>query len=127
MAATMPTRSTLLRVYGALGLVSTLVALQRGERARLFGLRFPGTVAMQAVTIGTGISAPLPALLIAPLVGRRRGGSASTALASAFLVGALGEPATWRVVRRRSRDRVLSAVVLVNVVLPLLVLVPRSR
>ncbi len=122
----MPTRSTLLRLYGALGLISTLVALQRGERARLFGLRFPGSVPMQAATIGTGISAPVPALLVLPVVDHRRDG-VPAALAAAFLVGALGEPATWRAVRNPSGDRVLSAVVLCNVALPLLALVPRSR
>jgi hypothetical protein len=123
----MQRRTAWLDHYAAVGALATVAAIRRSEPARLFGLRFPGTVAMQAATIGTGISAPLPALLIAPLVGRLRGGSASTALAAAFLVGALGEPATWRVGRSPSRDRLLSGVVLVNVVLPLLVLVPRSR
>lgn len=118
-------RTTWLDLYAVVGALATVAAIRRSEPARLFGVRFPGTVAVQAATIGTGISAPLAALLFAPLVGRR-GGSTSTALASAFLAGALGEPATWRALRRPSRDLSLTAIVLANLILPTLALTPRS-
>lgn len=122
----MQRRDALLDLYAVVGVVATMAAIRRSEPARLFGLRFPGTVATQAATIGTGISAPLPVLLVAPLIGRRGGRNVSTALASTFLVGALGEPATWRALRRPRRDPSLTAIALANLVLPGLALANRS-
>ncbi len=118
-------RTTWLDLYVAVGALATVAAIRRSEPARLFGMHFPGRVAMQAATIGTGISAPLPALAVAPLVGRRKGGVASVALASAFLAGAMGEPATWRALRRPSRDPLLTAIVLANLILPSVALAQR--
>ena len=114
----MPSGAALLRAYSVVGLAATVLAVRRAEPARLFAIRFPGSVAGQALTVGTGLSAPLPVLAAMALRGShldRRTTAASSAL---FAIGALGEPVTWRSLRSPGADPALTAVAALNVVLP---------
>ncbi|HEX9260285.1 MAG TPA: hypothetical protein VF855_12155 [Acidimicrobiales bacterium] len=115
---------TPLRTYAVAGLAATVLAIRRDEPARPFGIGFPGPVAAQALVVGTGLSAPVPML---PLVWQARSPKVKGMLAAMFLVGALGEPVTWRTLRRPLRNPLVTAVVVANIALPVIHLATRSR
>lgn len=123
----MVTPRSWLRLYSVCGLAGTAVAVRRGESARLFGIPFPGRIGVQAATIGTGLSAPVPLLLGVAGAASRLRAPLIAGLSALFVAGALGEPVTWRVLRQPSSDPLLAVIALANVALPVAAGVPALR
>ncbi len=108
----------LVKLYVAVSLIGAVHSIRRGKPARLFGLHFPGSVAAQALTIGTAISAPptmLAALLVAESRGRR---DIVRILSMMFICGVLGEADTPTALRRPRADPLGTACVALEVLLP---------
>lgn len=112
----------LVRSILAVSLVGALAALDRQRMARFVGIRLPGSPVAQALTVGTSMSAP-PVMLGALVISARSGRTDIVRLLSAlFLVGILGEPDTWSVVRRPRSDPLATACVALEILLPVALL-----
>lgn len=108
----------LVRSILAVSLLGAVAAVGRQRKARFAGIRFPGSPVAQALTVGTAMSAP-PVMLGALVISARRGRTDLVRLLSAlFLMGILGEPDTWSVVRRPRSDRLATACVALEIALP---------
>jgi hypothetical protein len=95
------------------------LAIRRGQTARIFGVRLPGSATQQGATIGTSLSAPplmLALLLYADRTKRRR---LTQILAALALVGILAEADTWTTLRRPSDDPTRSLIVSAELLLPI--------
>ena len=99
-------------------LVGAVHAVRRDLPARLWGIRFPGSATLHALTIGSAASAP-PAMLAALVLAARRNRTDGVWwLATTFAVGVLGEPDTWRTLRQPGGDPVATACVVGEIALP---------
>ncbi len=108
----------LVRSLLAVNLVGAVTAVSRQRGARFAGIRLPGSPIAHALTVGTSMSAP-PAILGVLVISARRGRIDIVRLISAlFLVGIMGEPDTWSVVRRPRSDRLATACVALEFLLP---------
>jgi hypothetical protein len=117
----------LVRSILAVSLIGALAAIGRRREARFAGIRLPGSPVAQALTIGTAMSAP-PIMLAGLVISARGGRNDIVRLLSAiFLVGILGEPDTWSVVRRPRSDRLATACVILEIVLPAALLRESNR
>jgi hypothetical protein len=116
--------------YLGVGAAGTAVAVRENLPARFLGIR-TGLPAGQDFVfgMGTALSGPLAfvaAIAVAATVAatspnrdkRRRANGALAALGACGTFGMLGEPITYRVLRRPGRNKAKAAMVLANVVLP---------
>jgi hypothetical protein len=108
----------LARSYLAVSVVGAALAVRRDRPARLFGLRYPGTVVQQAFTIGTAASPPPCMLALLWWADRRENASLLRLLAAGYLVGVFGEPDTTRALRRAAADPLGAAVAVLQIALP---------
>ena len=77
--------------------------------------------------MGTGISAPASLLLALVLFAHRLDPRGVRSVAGLLTVGAAGEPATWRALRRPGADRLGTQIVVANVALPLLAIASTAQ
>ena len=106
----------------AVSTVGAAHAIERGQTARMFGIRLPGTAPTHAATIGTALSAP-PGMLAALVVADRTNRPGITrVLALMFLFGILAEADTWTALRRPHEDPMATFVVAAEIALPLALL-----
>jgi hypothetical protein len=108
----------LVRSILAVNALGAVTALRQRRPARFAGISLPGPPVLQALTIGSSMSAP-PIMLGLLVVGARRGRTDIVrSVAALFVLGILGEPDTWRALRRPSSDPVSAACVVLEIVLP---------
>ena len=106
----------------AVSAVGAAHAIERGQTARMFGIRLPGTATAHAATIGTALSAP-PGMLVALVFADRQNRQHITrALALLFFFGILAETDTWAALRRPGDDPTATFVVAAEIALPLALL-----
>lgn len=110
-------RSVVVWSYAITGVAGAVHAVRRDLPARFCGLRWPGTPVIQAVSIGTALSAP-PALLVAAIVDIGRSRRWSRLLAVGFLIGAVGERDTYRTLRHPRRNLATTMISAANLALP---------
>jgi hypothetical protein len=106
----------------AVSVAGAIHAIRRDRPARMFGLRFPGSTALHAATIGTSISAP-PAMLVLLWIADRTGRPrVIRVLAGLFFVGILCEVDTWTTMRHPGDDPAATGVVVAEIALPIALL-----
>lgn len=110
-------RSIVVWSYAITGVIGAVHAVRRDLVARFGGWRWPGTPIVQAVSIGTALSAP-PALLVAAIVDLCRPQRWRRWLAVGFLIGAAGERDTYRTLRHPSRHPLATMITATNLSLP---------
>lgn len=117
----------LARAYVVTGIVGAVHAVRRGLPARFAGVRLPGSPLQHAVTLGTPLSAP-PLAWLAVLLAEGRGrNDIVRKLALLFVVGIAGEPDTWSTLRRPAEDPTATALVALDLVLPMLMIRGKPR
>ncbi len=101
------------------------MSVQRRRAARFAGVTLPGPPLVQALTIGTPLSAP-PALLVALALAELRSDRRwRHALAIVFAVGVLGEPDSWRALAHPRDQPATTFLVALDLAMPLAMLIPR--
>lgn len=109
---------SLLKSYLVLNVVGAALSVQRRRSPRLFGIRLPGTPLIHALTIGSPMSAP-PLMLMALIVAeRRRRLDVVAAISAMFVCGIAGEADTVAALRRPRADPVVTALVVLELVVP---------
>jgi hypothetical protein len=117
----------LVSAYLAGSVVGAVHSVRSGRHARFAGLPFPGSPGVQALTIGTPLSAP-PAMLLALVVARWRDRSDLVrALAVLFLIGIAAEADTMPTLLHPREDRLRTACVALDVAVPAVMLVAARR
>jgi hypothetical protein len=113
--------------YVGVSVVGAVHSLRRGREARFLGVQLPGPAVAKALSIGTPLSAP-PAMLAAlALAACRRRDDALFVLGAMFLVGILGEPDTYRAVRRPTADPLGSMCAALEAAVPTAIVVSAAR
>jgi hypothetical protein len=104
--------------YIGFNVVGAVRSLRRGRPARFLGVQLPGPPVAKALTIGTPLSAP-PAMLIALAVAAHsRRDDIVLVLSAMFIVGIVGEPDTYRALRRPVVDPISSTCAALDAALP---------
>jgi hypothetical protein len=104
--------------YIAVSVLGAIHSLRRGRVARFLGMQLQGPPVVQALTIGTPLSAP-PAMLIAlALAAHRHRNTAVATVSAIFLLGVVGEPDTYEAVRRPTADPIGSTCAVLELALP---------
>ena len=117
-------RGFLSALYAVNFAAGTALSIRRDIPARPFGLETGLGVREDTILgFGSGLAAPWP--MIALLLRSRLRHEPASVLWSAFLIGALSEPITYRAVFGKAPGAE-SAVVALNIVVPLMVLAGRA-
>jgi hypothetical protein len=106
-------------LYVAVCAIGARHAIQRGQTARVLGIRLPGSAAQHAATVGTSLSAPPLMLALLLDADRRKRPRLTRVLAALAIVGILAEADSWTTLRRPRADPTRALIVGAEILLPI--------
>jgi hypothetical protein len=117
----------LVTAYLAGSVVGAVHSVRTGRHARFAGVRLPGSPAAHALTIGSPLSAP-PVMLLALVIAQRsRRYDVIAALSVLFMIGIAAEADTAPTLSHPRQDRLRTACVALDLVLPAAMLLAARR